>query len=132
MKLDQQGYVFPPYKLTPDKSLAESFLRGQGAPVDLSKVPPTYFIFLRGRKHDVDMFEFLGISYKKALHGGQRYEWYQPIGWEDELDVTVTIEKITEKEGRGGKIWFADISYDYARPDGSRVLREITHLIERE
>ena len=47
--------------------------------------------------------------------------------------MTVTVETITEKAGRQGRIWFADVAFDYARAgDGAPVAREITRLIERE
>ena len=132
MKLEMQGYVYAPYTLKPDKALAEKFLRGQGGEIDLSSVPPTYMIFLRGEQRGADLFGDLDIPRQKALHGGQRYEWYEPTSWDDELTVTVTVESIVEKEGRSGKIWFANVAFDYARADGTRVLREITRLIERE
>ena len=132
MNMDRQGYVYPPYTVRPDRALAEKLLQGQGANVDLSTVPPTYMIFLRGETRGANLFEGLGIHRKRALHGGQRYEWYEPIAWDEELSVTATVEKITVKQGRSGKIWFADVALDYARADGTRVLREITRLIERE
>ena len=132
MNMDRQGHVYPPYTVRPERALAEKLLQGQGANVDLSTVPPTYMIFLRGETRGANLFEGLGIHRKRALHGGQRYEWYEPIAWDEELSVTATVEKITEKQGRSGKIWFADVALDYARADGTRVLREITRLIERE
>ncbi len=132
MNLDRQGYVFPPFTVRAERALAEKLLRGQGAAVDLETVPPTYMIFLRGETRGANLFEKLGIHRKRALHGGQRYEWIEPIAWEEELSVTATVETITEKQGRSGKIWFADVALDYARADGTRVLREITRLIERE
>lgn len=132
MNMDRQGYVFPPFAVRPDKALAEKLLRGQGAAADLETVPPTYMIFLRGETRGANLFEALGIDRKRALHGGQRYEWYKPVAWDEDLTVTATVETITEKQGRSGKIWFADVALDYARADGTRVLREITRLIERE
>ncbi len=132
MNMDRQGYVFPPYTVRPERALAEKLLRGQGAAADPGTVPPTYMIFLRGETRGANLFEELGIHRKRALHGGQRYEWYEPIAWDEELSVTATVETITEKQGRSGKIWFADVALDYARADGTRVLREITRLIERE
>ena len=118
--------------MQPEKALAEKLLRGQGAPVDLEAVPPTYMIFLRGETRGANLFEALGIDRRRALHGGQRYEWYEPVAWDEELTVTAKVETITEKQGRSGRIWFADVALDYARADGTRVLREITRLIERE
>ena len=132
MNMDRQGHVFPPYTVRPDRALAEKLLRGQGTEVDLETVPPTYMIFLRGETRGTNLFEALGIPRRRALHGGQRYEWYEQIAWDDELTVTATVETITEKQGRSGRIWFADVALDYARADGTRVLREITRLIERE
>jgi hypothetical protein len=132
MNMDRDGKVYPPYKVRPDKALAEQFLIGQGASVDLSTVPPTYMIFLRGERWGVNLFDDLSIPHEKALHGGQRYEWLAPIDWDDELEVTARVESIVEKQGRGGKIWFANVAFDYTRADGTPVLREITRLIERE
>ena len=132
MNLEMQGYVYPPFKVKPDKALAEQFLRGQGVSPDLGAIPPTYQIFLRGETRGVDLFTDLAISRTKALHGGQRYEWLDSYDWDDELEVVVTVEKITEKSGRSGKIWFADVAFEYQKADGTKVLREVTRLIERE
>ncbi len=47
-------------------------------------------------------------------------------------NVTCKIEKIVEKDSKSGKIWFADIVYDYRRArDGALALRELSRLIER-
>ena len=148
MNMDRQGHVFPPFAVRPDRALAEKLLRGQGALsgegsgdaageaagalAGEAAVPPTYMIFLRGETRGANLFEVLGIHRRRALHGGQRYEWYAPLAWDEELSVTATVEKITEKQGRSGRIWFADVALDYVRADGTRVLREITRLIERE
>lgn len=134
MNTEMQGHRYPPFRLKPDRALAAKFLRGQGAPADPlpDRVPPTYLIFLRGETRGADLFGDLGIPRQRALHGGQRYEWYAPLGWDDELEVTVTVDRITEKAGKQGKIWFADVAFDYARADdGTPVAREITRLIER-
>jgi len=131
--MEMAGHVYPPFLLRPDKALAAKFLSGQGAAVDLDRVPPTYLIFLRAESRGANLFADLGIPRQKALHGGQRYEWRAALDWDDDLDVTVTVEKITERAGRGGRIWFADVAFDYVRvADGVPVLREITRLIERE
>jgi 3-methylfumaryl-CoA hydratase len=78
-----------------------------------------------------DLFTDLGIPRERALHGGQRYEWFAPVGWDDELEVVTTIRKITEKAGKSGTLWFADVDYDYRLADGRLALRETTQIIER-
>lgn len=95
-------------------------------------VPPTYMIFLRGETKGVNLFTELDIPRQKALHGGQRYEWFTSIDWGDELDVTVTVDKIVEKQSKRGPIWFADVSFAYHRvSDGALVLRELTRLVKQ-
>ncbi len=131
MRSERQGYSYPPYRLKPDRRLAGLYLKAQGIDEPPDDVPPTYMIFLRGEALGVDLFEDLDIPRKQALHGGQRYEWLRPIAWDDELEVTARVEKITEKQGRRGRIWFADISYDYRLvPSGELVLREVTRIIK--
>ena len=132
MRMQMQGHVYPVYRLTPNRELANKMLRSMGAAKDPETVPPTYLIFLRGESHGVDLFKDLDIPRDRALHGGQRYEWFEPIDWNTPLDVTVTIRKITEKTSKNGTLWFADVEYDYINADTRRLaLREITRIIKR-
>jgi hypothetical protein len=131
MNMSLEGRVYPSYRLKPDRVLAAKMLAGQGLGAPAA-VPPTYFIFLRGETRGVDLFTDLDIPRNKALHAGQRYEWFAPVGWDDEVDVTTRIAKLTAKEGKGGKLWFADIEYEYRLvPAGNLALREITRLVKR-
>jgi hypothetical protein len=132
MRKEREGWTYPAYRLRPDRALAAKYLAAQGASADLDAVPPTYMIFLRGEAHGVDLFADLDIPRDKALHGGQRYEWLAPIGWDDTLNVTATVERITEKIGKAGTLWFADVRYEYRRArDGALALRELTRIIKR-
>jgi hypothetical protein len=132
MKMEKQGYVYPAYRLKPNKELAAKLLRSMGLEEDLAAVPPTYMIFLRGEAHGVDLFKDLDIPRQQALHGGQTYQWFAPIGWDDTLEVTVTVAKITEKTSKSGTLWFADVDYDYVNSaTGQLALRERTKIIKR-
>ncbi len=136
MNMQLAGKVYPPYRLKPDRALAAKMLAGQGlagAPATApAAVPPTYFIFLRGETRGVDLFADLDIPREKALHAGQRYEWLAPIGWDDELEVTARIASLAEKQGKGGKLWFADVEYEYrVLPQRTLALREVTRLVKR-
>lgn len=137
MDMSMEGHVFPKYRLTPNRDLAARFLHGQGvdpkAEGALDRVPPTYMVFLRGEMHGVKLFHDLDIKYEKALHGGQKYEWFGEIGWDDEVEVTATVTSMAEKSGKRGSIWFADVTYEYVRADtGELVLRELSRMIEQE
>ena len=132
MRKEREGWTYLAYRLRPDRTLAAKYLEAQGEAADLAAVPLTYMIFLRGEAQGVDLFKDLDIPRDKALHGGQRYEWHAPIGWDDALDVTATVERITEKTGKNGTLWFADVAYEYRRArDGTLALRELTRIIKR-
>ena len=132
MNMQLAGKVYPPYRLRPDRALAAKMLAGQGLAGDAAEVPPTYFIFLRGAPHGVDLFTDLDIPREKALHGGQRYEWHAPIAWNDEVEVTARIASLAEKQGKAGKLWFADVEYEYRLlPARKLALREVTRLVKR-
>ncbi len=132
MRKEREGHIYPAYRLKPSRDLAHKYVASQGAPVELSAVPLTYMIFLRGEAHGVDLFRDLDIPRNKALHGGQRYEWFAPIGWDDEVQVTASVLKIVEKATRNGPLWIADVQYDYTLA-GTRQLavRELTRIIKR-
>src|SRR5687768_8560007 len=113
MNMHLEGHVYPPFRLRADRKRAGEMLAGMGMTTPPAEVPPTYFIFLRGERHGVDLFRDLDIPRDKALHAGQRYEWLAPIGWDDELEVVARIERISAKEGKAGKLWFADVVFEY-------------------
>lgn len=134
MNMQLEGKVYPPYRLRPDRALAAKMRAGQGLAGGAvpGAVPPTYFIFLRGETRGVDLFADLDIPREKALHAGQRYEWLAPVGWDDEVEVTARIAKLAAKESRSGRLWFADVEYEYRiLPARTLALRETTRLVKR-
>lgn len=131
MDMNKQGHVFPTFQVTPTRAMAADFLRGQGADPEPETVPPTYLIFLRGETRGANLFEALDIPREKALHGGQTYEWHAPVDWDEPLDVTATVDSITEKSGKNGTVWFANVSLEYRKADGALAVKEITKLVKR-
>jgi N-terminal half of MaoC dehydratase len=132
MKPEMTDHVYAPFRLKPDRELARKFLSALGVSEPPTRVPPTYLIFLRGEQLGVDLFTDLDIPREKALHGGQRYEWHEPVSFDDELEVSARVERITSKQGKRGTVWFADVSFEYFRVrDRKLVVREVTRLIEQ-
>jgi hypothetical protein len=130
MKVEMQGHVYPSYRLRPDRQLARKFMMALGVDADPEEPPPTYLVFLRGEALGVNLFKDLGIPREKALHGGQRYEWFSSVSFDDEFDVTVRVDKIVVKEGRRGKVWFADVTFEYRLAEsGELAVREVTRLV---
>ena len=131
MRTDLQGRVYPPYTLRLDREKARDLAFALGVPED-GAVPLTYLIFLRGENLGVNLFADLDIPREKALHAGQRYEWFAPLSFDDEVSVTATIDKVIEKQGKRGPIWFADVSFEYRnKRNNALVLREITRLVKQ-
>lgn len=127
-----EGRTYPPYRLRPDRGVGRDYWRALGLDSEPAEVPATYLIFLRGEKLGVDLFRDLDIPRDQALHGGQRYEWFASVGWDDELEVTARIERVTEKSSKAGPLWFADVVYDYSHVrSGALAVRETTRLIKR-
>jgi N-terminal half of MaoC dehydratase len=132
MKVEMQGHVYPPYRLRPDRGLARKFMTALGVDAEPGEPPPTYLVFLRGETLGVNLFADLDIPREKALHGGQRYEWFSPVSFDDEFDVTARVDKIVEKEGKRGKVWFADVSFEYRfAQSGKLAVREVTRLVKQ-
>jgi hypothetical protein len=132
MRMDRVGHVYPPYRLKPDRALARKLMSGLGIDRTPDRVPPTYMIFLRGEGLGVDLFTDLDIPRQKALHGGQRYEWFAQLDWDEEVAVTATVDKIVEKQGKRGPVWFADVRFDYRRVrDDLLIVRELTRLVKQ-
>ena len=131
MQTQMTGHVYPPYRLKPDRELARK-LRTALAWDEDDVVPATYLIFLRGERLGVDLFDDIAIPRQKALLGGQRYEWFAPVSFDDELSVRATVGTVTEKQGKRGTISFVNVTYEYRRVrDGQLVVREVTRLIEQ-
>ena len=131
-RMSLAGKVYPPYRLKPDRALAAKMSTGQGLAGAPAEVPPTYFIYLRGETRGVNLFADLDIPRERALQAGQRYEWFAPIGWDDEVEVTARIALLTEKQSRSGRLWFADVEFEYRTlPQRTLALRETTRIAKR-
>lgn len=129
---EHEGRAYPPARLKPDPDLAARYWRALGQTPPPAELPPTYLIFLRCERLGIDLFTDLNIPREQALHGGQRYEWFAPIGLNDVLDVHVRIDRVTEKQSKSGPLWFVDVSFEYRLADsGQLALREVTRLIKR-
>jgi|GEM_PF-731179 len=127
-----EGRTYPPYRIRIERPVGQDYWRALGMQGVPDAVPLTYFIFLRGETRGVDLFRDLDIPRQQALHGGQRYEWFEPLGWGDELDVVARVERVAAKQSKAGPLWFADVVYDYTQVGGGRLaVRETTRLIKR-
>lgn len=129
---DHEGKTYPPFRLRPSRELVRKYWQSLGEDADCALVPLTYLIFLRSEAQGIDLFRDLDIPRELALHGGQRYEWFAPVSMDDEMEVSVRVERVAEKTSKTGPLWFVDVGYEYRlMHSGKLVLRETTRLIKR-
>lgn len=130
--IENEGRVFPRLRLLPDPGLAEQYWAALGVQSPPQALPPTYLIFLRAERLGVDLFKEFGIPRRQALHGGQRYEWFEDFGVDDALDVDVRVDRVAHKQSKSGPLSFVDVVFEYRRAQGDGlVAREVTRLIKR-
>ena len=59
------------------------------------------------------------MNFAAMVHGGQRFEWGEPVCAGDEITTTVTCKSIDERDGKGFYV-FESVS---ANQDGDEVVR---------
>ena len=61
----------------------------------------------------------VGINFPAMVHGGQAFEWVEPVCTGDEITTTATCKDIYEKDGKGFYV-FETVS---ANQDGAETVR---------
>jgi len=71
----------------------------------------------------------IGIDLKRLLHGGQRFEYGEPLLAGDDLTIRTRIADIYAK--KGGKMEFVEEEVVGELPDGKTAFKGFTTLIIR-
>lgn len=130
--MEHEGRVFPRLRLSPDPELARQYWETLGVDAPPQALPLTYLIFLRSERLGVNLFEELNIPRQQALHGGQRYEWFQAVTPDDALDVDIRVDRVVHKQSKSGPLSFVDVTFEYRiASSGALAVREVTRLIKR-
>ncbi len=69
----------------------------------------------------------LGMDLRRALQGGQSYEWHRAFEPGETVRMTVTVEDILDK----GSMHLATLLSEYRGVDGDLIQRQRTVFIER-
>ncbi|MDY6968274.1 MAG: MaoC family dehydratase N-terminal domain-containing protein [Spirochaetota bacterium] len=72
----------------------------------------------------------LKINLAKMLHGGQQYEYLQPIKPGDTVTGKVKIANLFEKEGKAGTMQFIVLETTYTNQNGEKVLIDTSTLVQ--
>lgn len=69
----------------------------------------------------------LGLDLRRALHGGQSYEWHRPFLPGERVGLRVRIEDIAVREA----VSIATVVSEYRSTDGELIQRQQTTFVER-
>lgn len=69
----------------------------------------------------------LDMDLRRALQGGQSYEWHRPFRTGERVRMTVSIEDILDK----GTLHLATVLSEFRDADGAIIQRQRTTFIER-
>jgi acyl dehydratase len=61
----------------------------------------------------------LGINLALMVHGGQEFEWHEPVVSGDEVTTAVTVEDVYEKDGMEFYVWKSEST----NQDGATVVK---------
>ncbi|MFJ5757714.1 MaoC family dehydratase N-terminal domain-containing protein [Neobacillus sp. NPDC093182] len=104
------------------------------------EAPPMFHVSLFWDVVEMDQLSPDGVSIdpllpefplKKAMAGGLKIEYHQPIVPGDWLTATRTLTDIYEKQGSKGPLIFYEITIEVVNGSGEKVLTEITTRILR-
>ena len=94
-------------------------------------VPPTFpTVFAMAGGFPAAVAE-LGVDFAKLLHGGQEYEYLQPVKPGDTVTGKIVIADVFEKSGKAGTMDLIVFETTYVNQDGQKVLIDKSTLVVR-
>lgn len=66
---------------------------------------------------DLSIMDDIGVDMAKTLMAGHELEWNRPFEPDEDVDVTVTLEDVFDKDGKR----FSILKAVYATPDGEEI-----------
>lgn len=122
--------------LTPALAYRGTFAAAVAEPNPTGELPPgwegIYFPFdaelgaLRPDGSPADDGVLPAIDLPRRMYAGEDTVFHRPIHYGDAVEQTVTAGSITEKQGRGGRLVFADVERTY-RVDGELAISSVWH-----
>lgn len=132
-----EGYRFPDRAFTVDPGRVEEFVLALGlapepgwAPQAGAPVPPGFLMYVTTYGAD-PVHDVLGLDMLRTVYGGTDAEFLGPVRIGDVLTVRPQVTRITEKEGRRGRLLLVELTVEYLDRDGAVVVRERSTTAQR-
>ena len=82
------------------------------------EAPPTFLVALSPAAYHLEEAEEYG---KGWLNGGNRFEYFEPVGVGDRITATSRVADVYEKTGSSGSLLFIIFETDYVNQHGRKV-----------
>lgn len=110
------GRESSPVQVKVETDVLRRFCQAAGIPFD-GRVPPTFFgTIIKGKIEGIDIFQH------GAIHGEQKFSYFQPVFPGDHIVLTRRITDIFERSGSRGKMSFVIIETRGRNQIGEHVL----------
>jgi hypothetical protein len=132
-----EGYRFPDKTFTVDPGRVEEFVLALGvepedgwAPREGAPVPPGFLMYVTTYGADA-IHDVLELDMLRTVYGGTDADFRGPVRIGDTLTVRPQVTRVTEKEGRGGRLLLIELTVDYLDGGGVVVVRERSTTAQR-
>jgi hypothetical protein len=131
------GAQMKPLTFTVEAGKIREFARAirDDNPAYFGELPPAPLTFLRTFINHGDnlqeSFADIGVDIRRILHGGQEFEYFEPVVAGDELTVTATFTDYYTKAGkRGGMLEFVIYEWVFTNQHGRVAARSVNTTIQ--
>jgi hypothetical protein len=120
---DLIGRESKPVRVRIEANTVRRFAEAAGIPFN-NQVPPTFVsTFMESNIDGIDLMQH------GAIHGEQKFTYYQPVSVGDYITYTCRIKDVFERSGKPGKMTFAVIETTGRDPMGEEVFTINTTVI---
>jgi acyl dehydratase len=142
LKTDAAGKAWDPVAFEADAARIAQYAAAIGADSSIHRdpdaaraagfrdvvAPPMFCVVYSGPAIGAAIFDpEVGIDYAAMVHGGQEFEWGEPVCAGDEISTTVRCTSIEERDGKGFYV-FESVS---TNQDGAGTVRGVWTEIVR-
>ena len=126
MNLGTLGQVIVDTEVTVEEERVRQLARAIGTPTAMETALMVPFFGPTAAGQD-SVVGPLDMDLRRALQGGQSYEWHRPFRLGEKVRFTVTIEDILDK----GSLQLATVLAEFRSGAGELIQRQRTTFIER-
>lgn len=116
MKLELKGQIVHQSRTRACRSRMEDLEATLGTP-SAAETARVAIFFGAVANRDLSIMDAIGVNMAKTLMAGHELEWNRPFEPDEDVDITVTLDDVFDKDGKR----FSILKAVYATPDGEEI-----------